>query len=213
MDHLYKEYNFNFDVDLLKQEVLKVIGDNPITGARQKWWWLQHNTKTPGDWVSHGHCGYNPNGDIVEEDNREGTDWYWNPELENSYIKECVNKIHSNPAAVRIMLLDEGDCYPTHCDAFKNRYQIPVFTIPPLDYFVFPKDEVVISMKPGKAYWLNTHTLHSTTNGTAAPRINILFIDADDVVDTTPQENEEFRKYREMIKANKEAIDAVYNNR
>lgn len=202
MDHLYKIYDLNFDVDLLKQEILKIMKDNPRLDNSQQWA-LQYS-ETPGYFNDLDRPGI---GQRVENEITN-----WNTELEDSYIKECIYKIHPNPAGARIMVLNEMRCYPTHIDGYKNRYHLPVFTIPPLDYWVFPKDQVVFSMEPGKGYWLNTHALHSYVSGTAAPRINIIFNDADDVLDTTPQENEEFRKYREMITANKEAIDEVYNH-
>lgn len=205
MDHLYKIYDLNFDVDLLKQEVLKLLKDNPWTDVNSQQLALQYG-ETPG-YFNDLDRGYGTGQRLENEITN------WNTELEDSYIKECVYKVHPNPSGARIMILGEGECYPTHVDGFKNRYQIPVFTIPPLDYWVFPKDEVVFSMEPGKAYWLNTHALHSYVSGTAAPRINIIFNDVDDVLDTSPQETEEFLKYREMITANKEAIDEVYNHR
>ena len=111
------------------------------------------------------------------------------------------------------MLLNVGACYPTHVDGYKSRYHIPVFTIPPLDYFVFPKDKVIFSMDPGKAYWTNTHAYHSYVNGTSAPRINIIFNDAGDEFDETPQQTLEHKNLRETIKKHKEIINEVHHHR
>ena len=197
--NLYKEYNFNFDIDLLKKEVLEIISNEKNTHRQ---WALQYS-KIPG-YFNDVDGGYG------EGSRLENKVTNWNKKLENSYIKECVYKVHSNPSNTRIMLLNISECIPTHVDGYKTRYQIPVFTIPPLDYFVFPKDEVVFSMEPGKAYWVNTHAYHSYVNGTMAPRINIIFNDAADEYDDTPQQTLEHKKYGEMIKENKEVINEAH---
>jgi hypothetical protein len=200
--NLYKEYNFNFDIDLLKKEVLEIIS-NTCNSIDQ--WALQYS-KIPS-YFNDTDDGYG-SGQRLEN---EATNW--NKELENSYIQECIYKVHPNPSSARILLLTVGECYPTHVDGYKGRYHIPVFTIPPLDYFVFPKDKVIFSMDPGKAYWTNTHAYHSYVNGTSAPRINIIFNDAADELDETPQQTLEHKKYGKMIKENKEVINEVHNHR
>ena len=199
--NLYKEYNFNFDIDLLKKEVLKIISN---TKNVHKQWALQYS-KIPG-YYNDVDLGY---GSGSREENKITN---WNGELENSYIKECVYKVHPNPSNTRIMLLNLGQCYPTHVDGYRSRYQIPVFTVPPLDYFAFPKDKVIFSMYPGKAYWVNTHAYHSYVNGVEAPRINIIFNDAADEFDETPQQTLEHKNIKNTEKEHRDMINEVHHH-
>ena len=208
--NLYKEYNFNFDVDLLKKEVLSIISSYPgvksFNPQKNKTWSLQYS-KIPGYFndIDKFTAG-------VDNQRLENEVTNWNEELENSYIKECVYKVHDNPSNTRIMLLNTGRCYPTHVDGYKSRYQIPVFSIPPFDYFAFPKNKIIFGMESGKAYWVNTHAYHSYVNGTSAPRINIIFNDAKEKLDLTPQQTLEHKNIKNTEKEHRDMINEVYNN-
>lgn len=164
MENLFKKLDIAIDVELLTQEVTKLVSR---VGWENNQIALQYTTEE--SWHNDvDHYGYT---------RLEHNCVNWHSDLKDSYIKELILKSGVSVASARIMLLKPITCYITHVDLY-TRYQIPVIVDPIKSFLVFNEMNQVISMSPGDYYWINTHEIHNYINGAYTNRINIIFNDA-----------------------------------
>jgi len=103
----------------------------------------------------------------------------YHPDLENTYIKKVLTELDFPVASARLMFLHERNCYSTHVDLY-TRYHIPVVNNSRLSFMVFPDVPYAAFMPKGKIYWTDTHKLHNFVNGDHAPRIHLIFNNANE---------------------------------
>ncbi len=166
MEQIYKELDFDIDVDQIKTEIEQILTvtdyfDNQIA--------LQYATEMSWDdgTVKKNHTLNSEEYDYVN----------WHPFLDGFYIKRLLESLKFPVAHARIMRLPPKTCYTTHVDYY-TRWHIPVVSKPLQTYMHFPDKNVTVRMYPGKLYWTNTYELHNFINGTFNERIHIVFNNA-----------------------------------
>lgn len=167
MQNLYSKLNIPVDIETLRSEVNNIVSSVNWENNQIALQWSKHES-----W----HEDVDKYGYVRKE--HECINWH--SSLENSYIKKLILDSNINVSSARIMLLPPVTCYITHVDLY-TRYQIPVTLEPLKSFLVFNEKNVVLPMKPGDYYWINTHEIHNYINGAYTDRINIIFNDADEL--------------------------------
>ncbi len=160
-----EKINVDFDFNRLLAESLDIIND---IGWHNDQISLQYSNVVDSWTDDVDHYGYT---------RKEHECVNWNSKLNNSYIKEVIESIHPYVSSARIMKLPGPSCYITHVDLY-TRFQIPLILDPLKSYMIWPEHSLVVPLKPGKAYYCNTHEIHNYVNGEYEDRINIIFNDA-----------------------------------
>lgn len=86
---------------------------------------------------------------------------YVQPTLRNTHISTIID--HLKGFRARIMIMPPKTCYSIHQDA-TPRVHIPIVTNLN-NLIIFPSDNQMYSLIPGKAMWLDTRRPHTFING------------------------------------------------
>jgi hypothetical protein len=162
-----KQIPIEIDFQRLLDEALAIIDEASWTNDQISFQYSEHES-----WSADvDYYGYTRREDLCTN---------WNSRLEGSYIKTIIEQIHKPVASARLMRLGRLSCYTTHVD-FYTRYQIPLILDPLKSFMVWPEHKLVCPLKPGNAYYCNTHEIHNYINGEHEDRINIIFNDANEL--------------------------------
>lgn len=161
IDSRFKKYNFQIDLQRLKEETEKLLFDSSTGKYRTQ---MSLQTNGTSDWDS-------------STGTREGQDeGQWDqihPELAGSWWDSFLKSFPFKLYRTRLMTMHPRTCYSIHSDS-NPRIHIPIVTHRQARFIFTTPPAIRHLPADGSVWWVDTTKEHSAMNGSTIDRIHLV---------------------------------------